>query len=429
MKIVLIDPKGLTLGLNSGLGYLASALKSRGYAVNVVDFNNKPGNEKERLGIVKYADFIGISIKSFTLNEAIKIAKLVKKINNKATIIAGGPHLAIDGYNFLNENKCFDMAVIGEGEETLLEIIEKKDYKNIAGIIYRKGNEIKINQKKKLIDNLDSLPFPDYTCFDSKMAAYPLVTSRGCPYSCTYCSVRDVMGVKWRARTPENILEELKKAKETYEINEFKILDDNFTLDIIRVKKLCRLMIENKIDMKWSCPNGIRADRLDAELLKLMKASGCYSISIGIESLHPDVFEEIDKGEKLSVVKNAVRMIKNTGIEVKGFFIIGLPGSTYEKDKFTLKESKKLGLDAASWGILVPYPGTRIWSWLSEEIKKGNAKIIRDWKKGFHMGFLPKPVFETDGYKANDMLKLYYIANLRYLKLTNLFFAVKSMFR
>ncbi len=106
-----------------------------------------------------------------------------------------------------------------------------------------------------------------------------------------------------------------------------------------------------------------------------------------------------------------------------------MPGSTYEKDKFTLKESKKIGLDAASWGILVPYPGTKIWSWLNEEIKAGNAKNIRDWKKGFHIGFFPKPVFETSSYKAKDMLKIYYMTNLRYLKLNNLLFIIKSMFR
>ncbi|MCX6818583.1 MAG: radical SAM protein [Candidatus Aenigmarchaeota archaeon] len=428
MKIVLVDPKGLTLGLNSGLGYMASSLKKKGHKVAVLDFNNKRGNEKKRLDIVKNADYVGISIKSFTLNEAIKLARLVKKINKKAVVLAGGPHITIDGYNFLKENECFDMAVIGEGEKILIEIIEKKNLKNIAGIIYRNGKEIKINQDKHWIKNLDTLPFPNYKCFDSVMDAYPLVTSRGCPYSCTYCSVRDVMGTLWRARKPENIIEELKTAKEKYKINEFKVLDDNFTLDINRAKKLCEMLIANNINMKWSCPNGIRADRLDNELLLLMKESGCYSISIGIESMHPEVFEKLEKGEKLTDVKNAIRMIKEKGMKIKGFFIIGLPGSTYEKDKFSLKESKKLGIEAA-WGILVPYPGTRIWLWLEKKIKLGNARILRDWKKGFHIGLLPKPVYETSSYKAKDMLKIYYMANLRYLKLNNLLFIIKSMFR
>lgn len=429
MKIVLVDPKGLTLGLNSGLGYIASSLKKKGHKVTVVDFNNKRGDEEKRLSIVKNADYVGISVKSFTMEEAVKIAEYVKKINRKTKVIAGGPHIAIDGYNFLKENECFDIAIIGEGEEILLKILGKKAYENIDGIIYRTGDEIGIKPEKKWIKDLDSLTFPDYTCFDSEMEAYPLVTSRGCPYQCTYCSVRDVMGIKWRARTPENIMEELEKAKEIYKINEFKILDDNFTLDMDRVKKLCSLMIKKELNLRWSCPNGLRADRLDRELLGLMKASGCYSISLGVESLHPKVFEKINKGEKISVVKKTIGMIKTAGIEVKGFFIIGLPGSNYAKDRATLKESKKIGFDAASWGILVPYPGTMIWYWLNEEIEKGRAKILRDWKKGFHMGFFPRPVFETSSYKARDMLKLYYMANLRYLKLNNLIFAIKSLFR
>jgi len=412
MKIVLIDPKGLTLGLNSGLGYLASSLKNRGHIVNVIDFNNRPGNEKKRLAVIKDAQYVGISIKSFTLEESIKLAKLTRKINSKAIIIAGGPHITTDGYNFLNENDCFDLAVIGEGEKTILDIANKKNYDKINNLIYRKEDEIRVNSRDKWIKDLDTLSFPDYTCFDSKMEAYPLVTSRGCPYQCTYCSIKDIMGYKWRARKPEKIIEELKQTNKKHKINEFKILDDNFTLDTDRAKKFCKLLIKNNINMKWSCPNGIRADRLDKELIELMKKAGCYSISIGIESLHPEVFKKINKGESLDDVKRAIKMIKLAGIKVEGFFIIGLPGSTYKKDKFAIKESKKLGLSAASWGILVPYPGTKVWDWLNREIKRGNAKMLRNWKKGFHIGFFPKPVFETTQYKAREMLKAYYLANI-----------------
>ena len=417
MKIVLIDPKGLTLGLNSGLGYLASSLKKKGHKVTVIDFNNKTGNEKKRLLKATNADYVGISIKSFTLAESIRLAKEVKKINNKAVLIAGGPHITIDGYNFLNDNKEFDIVVLGEAENAILDITKGKKTEKIKGIIYRKNGNVISNGKREWKNNLNRIPLPDYGDFDSvinnKIETYPLVTSRGCPYNCTYCSVCIVIGKIWRARKPENIIEELKQAKKRYGIKAFNILDDNFTLDIKRVKKICQLLIDNNLNLRWSCPNGIRADRIDKELIQLMKKSGCYSISFGIESGNKEVFDKINKGEQLSDVENAIKMAKSEGIEVNGFFIIGLPGSTYKKDKESMEFAKKLELNSSSWGILVPYPGTKIWDWMNEN---KDVRILKNWKEGFHIGIKPSPVFETRQYKANEMIKAYYIANIKFIK-------------
>ena len=173
----------------------------------------------------------------------------------------------------------------------------------------------------------------------------------------------------------------------------------------------------------------MRADRLDMEMLLKMKQSGCYSISLGIESLSEDVFDSINKGEKLDDVINAIKMIKKAGIEVNGFFIIGLHGSTYKKDKETMKKIKKLGLKYASWGMLVPYPGTKVWEWLQGEIKNGNAKMLSDWKKGFHIGFRPKPVFETKIYPAKKMVRAYYIANIKFLRWKIIPYVIKALFK
>lgn len=418
MKIVLIDPKGFSDGLNTGLGYLAAVLKE--HAMSVVDFNNKSGDEYRRLSVVKEADIVGISIKSFTLNESLRLAKLVKKINPHTKLIAGGPHVTTDGYNFLRENPVFDVCVVGEGEAPFFEIASGKAYEKIKGIIFRKNNEIIVNETRGWIANLDALPFPEYGAFDSvddAIYSYPLVTSRGCPYSCTYCSVGNVIGKRWRARSPKNVIDELVHAKEKYKCEEFRVLDDDFTLDIKRAKKICHLLIENNLNLKWSCPNGIRADKLDEELIALMKNSGCYSISIGIESGVPEVFDKIKKGEKLEDVENAVRMIKKNGIKVHGFFIIGLPGSIYKKDRESAKFGKRIGLDSALFGILVPYPGTEVY-----EILKNDKNVVwlDDWKKGFHIGFKPKPIFETPNYMAKEMKKAYYLNNISFMKLRDI---------
>ena len=158
MKIVLIDPKGLTTGLNSGLGYLSAALK--GFETSVLDFNNMQGSEKKRLELVKSADILGISIKSFTLKNAVKLASEIRKVNKNALLIAGGPHITIDGYNFMKQYGLFDMAVSGEGEENIIDIASEKKKNKINGIFYRDEDEIICNAKKPWIEDIDNLSLP-----------------------------------------------------------------------------------------------------------------------------------------------------------------------------------------------------------------------------------------------------------------------------
>lgn len=565
----MIDPKGVWEGLNNGLAYIASSVRNDN-SIRVIDFVNQPGSIDERLQAVKEADFVGISVKSFTMLESIMVANKVREINPDANIIAGGPHVIVDGFNFLKDNPVFDMGVIGEAETTFKEIVSGKDCRQIAGLIYRDGG-LKQNPARGWMTDLDSIPFPIYDDFDSvningkikPIENWPLVTSRGCPYTCTYCfdgdmlvrtetgmtkikdvaigekvitdkgnwkrvvrtyvhayygkmlkifvegkepivatpnhkvkvfrtnykmvradelvvgdivieivpaamSVLDhgeqkliirhksnevllkiealeevdfsgnvynveveddhtytvngiavsncnvpvVIGRKFRTRSGKNIVEELFYAKEKYKSKEFKVLDDNFTLLMDRAKDICKLFIDEKIDMEWTCPNGIRADRLDEELCRLMKEAGCYSMSIGVESGDQEVFDKIKKGEKLADVEHGIRLAQAAGIKVHGFFIIGLIGSTYEADMRSIEFAKRLGI-SASWGILVPYPGTEVW----EQIKADkNARLLRDWKEGFHIGARPKPVFDTPDYTAEERVRAYYKANMSTIK-------------
>ncbi len=418
INLVLIDPKGVWEGLNNGLAYIAANVRNE-HKVHVIDFANRQGNIEERLEPVKNADYVGISVKSFTLPESIMTADKVRKINPDTKIVAGGPHIIVDGLNFMKENTVFDLAVAGEAEITFNEILVGKDINQIHGLIYRENDELKQNPMRGWITNLDNLPFPVYDDFDSvnyggihPIENWPLVTSRGCPYTCVFCNVPGVIGRKFRARSGKSILEELFYAKEKYKSKEFKILDDNFTLLMDRAKEICQLLIDEKLNMKWTCPNGIRADRLDDELCKLMKEAGCYSISIGVESGDTEVFDKIKKGERLVDVERGIRLAQQAGIKVHGFFIIGLVGSTYESDMRSIEFAKRLGI-SASWGILVPYPGTEVW----EQIKADkNARILMDWKEGFHIGARPKPVFETKDYTAEERVRAYYKANMATIK-------------
>ena len=433
MKFVFIDPKGVWQGLNNGIAYIAAMIQNDVDQIHVIDFVNRSGQEDRRLEVVKDADVIGISFKSFTLVEGLRITEKVKKLNPKAKLIAGGPHIIVDGFNFMKENEIFDLAVAGEAEQTFKEIVDGKDYASIAGLIYRDGVEVKQNPKREWNMDLDALPFPTYDNFDSvnidgvvkKIDKWPLVTSRGCPYSCTYCNVPSVIGRRFRTRSGKNIMAELLYAREKYGSEEFKVLDDNFTLQMDRAKEICRLFLDEGLDMRWTCPNGIRADRLDEELCMLMKEAGCYSVCLGVESGDPEVFAKINKGERLEDVERGIKLVQGAGIQVHGFFIIGLVGSTAETDKRSIEFAKRLGI-SASWGILVPYPGTPVWAQVRSD---PNVRMLRDWKEGFHIGARPKVVFDTPQYPADERVKMYFHANMSTIKKRDIPRAAKMLIK
>ena len=411
MKICLIDPPGVTKGLNVGLGYIASSLINQNHQVKVIDLNDNTKDFRNRLDSIKSYDLIGISIKSSVAQSAREISDIL----GRKDLICGGVHIAVDGYNFLNDNPNFSIGVIGEGEETLIKIANVMEnglaLRDIKGIVYRDGGEIKTSPESGSIADLDSLPYPSYEFFDSfngTIAEYPLVTSRGCPYSCVYCCVRLISGKKWRFRTPESVIRELEFAKSKYKSMRFEISDDNFTQNIDRVKEICKLLLKHEIGMSWSCPNGIRAKGLDEESVALMKESGCDSVSIGIESLDEAVFDNIKKGEKVDDIRQAISILHSHKIKVSGFFIVGLPGDNLQKIKSSVELSKKLPLEGAIWNLFVPYPGTRAWSWVNSE-----AKIIRDWEEGFHFGGKLASVFETDGFSEKERIRAFELANIK----------------
>ena len=390
---------------------MSSVLSEEDATINIIDINNNPSSPIKRVkNAIKKADLVGISIKSFTLHESLNIVKSVEKIIKNKTVVCGGPHITLDGMNFLKQNKIFKIGVLGEGESTIKDVTNGMRLSKIKGIVYREGNKVKASRPRKSIINLDKLPFPEYEHFDSftgKIIDYPLITSRGCPYSCIYCSVGKIVGKKWRARSPKNVIEELLHAKDKYQIKRFSILDDNFTLDMNRAKKICQLLIDAKANLKWSCPNGIRADRLDNELIELMKDAGCYQVSIGVESADKKVFDNIKKGETLTDVENAIKLCKKVGLEVVGFFIVGLPLSNIETVKKSIKFANKFRV-RAEWNMFSPYPMTEAWDWVTS-----NARILRHWTEGFHFGSNVDTIFETDRFSRKERLDIYYFACLK----------------
>lgn len=398
MRILLINPIGDTQEYPAvGLAYIAASLKQRGFEARVADCNFTGENAFEAIDSYN-PDVVGVSAFTYTFADAVKIAEYAKEKGKK--VIMGGPHASLLKEQILKENKCIDFVVAGEGELSLPDLLAKMG----------KGAEKVV--RSPLITDLDYLSFPDYTSLGIKtLKKYPLLTSRGCPYACTYCSVGLIMGRQWRPRKAEKVVEELNHAKEKYGVAEFHILDDNFTFNIERAKEICRLLISEKIGIPWACPNGIRADKIDEELMALMKEAGCRAIAIGVESGDPEVFKKINKGETHDDIIRAVGLCRKYGITMQGFFIIGLPGSTLAAEKrsidFSLK-LRKLGLTTAAWNMAVPYPGTALEKWVNENGRFIGKVIGRPNIQGLEN----EPVFETDDFTAEERKKASKLANL-----------------
>lgn len=419
MKIFFIEARGTSKYLHNGLAYLAGALKER-HNVKIFDLNIFDWSEEKLIEAVKEQkpDLVGFSMKSFNLKNVLALAGKIKKISS-AKLIVGGTHITLSAKDFFEKDNdgVFDFGYQGEGDLSFAKFCDnfnnQFEYENIPGLIYRQKEEWKFNANP-FVKNLDDIIFPDFDCFEDGVdfetqGGYPLLTSRGCPYQCIYCSVSKVSGRAWRFRSPANIIKELKVAMGKYGIKKFKIIDDNFTLDMERAKEFCRMLIKEKMDLVWNCPNGLRADRLDDELVSLMKTAGCDEVSLGIESGDEKVFDFINKGEKLSAIENAVKIIKRHKLKVDAFFIIGLPFETIKSVKKSVKLINRLSIDNVKWNMLVPYPQTFLWDWAQK-----NAKILKSFTEGQHFSREKsiEPTFETADYSAKQRIKAYKIANL-----------------
>ncbi len=429
MKILLIEPPGKNKGLNTGLGYLAAVCKRDGHKVMVLDTNNRePGgygspNSVPEDSVIDemvkkaMADFnpemVGVSVKSFTADISARIYKVARQCNPKVITVVGGPHVSLDGYPYLEKNNI-DFGFDSEAEVSFPQLIkalesgDEEQFTEIGGLIYRRQGELVCNQREAIIKELDDLPLPDYTDFTSvqkwggHIYDYPLLTSRGCPYMCTYCSLPSIMGRKWRSQSATMVLKEIKYAIEKHGISRFSVVDDNFTLHRDRAGEICDAMIANNINIPWTSQNGIRADKITEELARKMRQAGCRHVWIGIEAADEELFETINKGERLPEVRDGIKKFLAAGIGVGGFFIVGMPYATREKDLKTVDFVKELGIDAW-WFNFVPYPYTAAYDWVVK-----NAKILRpiDGIAQYGSGEIT-PVFETEEYKAEQRMQTY----------------------
>lgn len=382
MKIVLVQPfyrSAFTFVPPLGLGYLASSLRNAGHDVQIVDCLLKKMPPKKFLELIKNIkpDVIGVSIFSVLFGEAKELILKIKECS-PATVVIGGHHVTALPTDSLKATKA-DFALVGEGEETIVDLIDKvgnnQDYRDVKGICFRsaKGKFI-TTPPRPLIENIDNIPFPAWDLFD--MPAYPplphgtfyrrspsvsIITTRGCFYSCTFCAANLTFGKKVRRRSAKNVVDEIELLHNNYGIKEFHFADDNFTHSKAHAMGVAQEIIDRKCDIVWSCPNGVRIDLLDNKLLNKMRESGCYRLSVGIESFSQKILNKAKKRLDVSRIPERIQMIKDAGLEVEGFFIFGLPGETEDTIRHTIKKALELPLDLARFHAIIPLPGTHIY--------------------------------------------------------------------
>lgn len=406
MRVLLIDPQAAERGYNLGLAYLCSSLKVGGHEPQVLDLNNIHRDKPIQIVRKTVERFrprlIGISGVSWAFKNALHVAEYVRTFTD-IPIVQGGIHASLVKEEIL-QHSAFDMVVVGEGEETLVHlanVLESGgDLHAVPGLIFRENGRVVANEERRPVQDLDSLPFPDFRPFGlTRIYSYPLLTSRGCPYTCTFCLSPVLSARRWRARSPENVIEELEHAIRTYRIRAFNVRDDNLTLRMERAKEFCDQLATRNLGLRWSCNNGIFARWVDDELARKMRRAGCVEVSLGVESLVPEIFDEVRKGEHLTDIRNAVRALKGAGIRVRGFFILGLPHDTYESTMLTFRLARELGLDDYGWNTLLPFPGTGAWEWVR---KHGRIAVDDVWD--VRHGNIP---FDTADFPAEQRKSAY----------------------
>jgi len=370
-----------------GIGYIASSLKAQGFKVKIIDGINLGISNEEIAKAIPEKSIVGLTLLSAFLDEARDLINLLKKKN--CVTIVGGPHAICLPEHTLEYTGC-DYVLIGEGEivmaELLKEIKKGNFWPDIKGVYHKKSQTI---TKAPLIENLDSLPFPDWEQMDPRQVKkaphggvvknFPvgvIMTTRGCPYGCTFCASPYIWERKIRYRSPENVLDEMEYLIKNFGVKEIHFEDDNLTLKRSHAEGICRGIIKRGLKISWATPNGIRADFVDRELLLLMKESGYYAATFGVESADPQILINIKKSEKLEAITKAINIASSLGLMTQGFFILGLPGETMETARRTIDYAKNSRLDKAQFLILELLPGSEIYEkYINEQGKKYDSSF------------------------------------------------------
>lgn len=401
MKVLLASPNdspltasfsekgGISIPL--GLAYLGAYVQDLP-GIKLAGFDNNllklPAKEYRKIIEREAPDVVAINVMTATVYTAWEMARIVKEVMPQAIVIAGGAHCSALPEDTLKE-PAINYGITGEGEgpfRDLLIALQKKEYpSNINNLVYRCQGKIHVNPRRAPIKDIDSIPFPCRDLFENSMYNMnvnrratgakntTILTSRGCPYACSFCS-KSVYGQSFRQRSPQNVINEMKSLeKDGYK--EVLIVDDTFTVNKQWVLEFCRLFREEGIKIKWNCH--ARVNTIDEEIVQAMKKANCTGMAFGIESGNPEILKSIDKQITLPQAREAVRLCRKYKISTLCSYIFGHPGDTRETVEDTLRLALELDSDFANFCVMVPMPGSKIF----DELNKNNLLCHEDWDR------------------------------------------------
>jgi len=447
MNILLIRAKptfmDMIVGIPIGLVYIAPIAEKRGHHVEILDLalESDPHPVLLRKLQERQWDLAGLSCMTPEFEGAEIAARQIKEFDPRLPIIFGGQHPTIVPEHAVSQEFC-DFVCIGEGEETFGQFLDawssREDVSQVLGLAYKgKEGQPQRNGPRPAIEDVDGIPIPAYHLLEmdryaeADSARYTpkykratqIFTSRGCPWHCTYC--HDLFGKRFRARSPENVLEEMRLLYDTYRIQEFMVEDDIFNFDMDRAKKICDLIVESGMKVALQFGNGIRLERMDEELVRKLAAAGTHHVSIAIESASPRIQSLSRKNLKLHMVKDVVGWTRKYGINTLGFFMIGFPGETVEEIKMTIRFACETELDEALFSIVIPYAGTEI---RSQVIRMGmydeGAEV--DNLRGVIRIETPDFDFKTLKRLQRKAYMMFFLTRLRFLKMLPKLFSLRS---
>ncbi len=420
MKVALIKPPATYADWEKrpllSISYLCSSLEVNGFHCKIFDAYFHSWSKKEVISRVKdyKPDVIGITAMTHEVIQASRIASQLKK-QLKIPVVIGGPHVTALPERTLEEFPDFDYGIFGEGEKTFLELLKhlqqgtELKLSNIKGLVFRNGEgNICINEQRLFLTSteLDALPYPAFHYYYGKYPntltdgqSYPMISSRGCPYHCAFCM--KVLGSKIRRRSAHNICREIEYAVSTYGIHKIDFLDDIFLSNSQETRNILQLMIEREIpkQIKWTALS--RVNLVNPELIALAKKAGCYRLGLGIESGDNEILKAIGKGITVEQAKRAVRIIKEGGISSTTYFILGHPNETRQTIRKTVDLSIELNTDITVVGLMVPYPGTKIFD-MALNGEGGYRLLTQVWSE--YDKYFAK-VLEIKGLPHKEMVK------------------------
>jgi anaerobic magnesium-protoporphyrin IX monomethyl ester cyclase len=429
VKVLLVKPPSMSDHIQPpiGLAYLAGAIQHE-HSTAILDMLKTRMTDGEFCGYVMAGQFDVVGFQCYTqeLQSVARLAALVKSVSTNIVTIAGGPHptlLPRETMEYLSAT--LDFLLRGEGDSTFPQFLtclqnQLKDLDKVPGLVWKQADKVVENAPHEFVKDLNALPLPaweliqpqtyppaQHGAFFKKFPIAPIVTTRGCPYACRFCSAPILSGRHVRFHDPEKIINEIRLLHSQYGIREIHIIDDNFTINRAHADAVLTKIIEAKLGVSIAFPNGIRVETVDKELLDLMKRAGAYLISLGIESGSDRVLQLMNKKLKVAATEEKVTLIHKAKLDIAGFFVIGFPGETKEDIEKTIKFSLKLPLIRANYFDFLPLPGTPIYY---ELLEKGELAKT-DWK---HFHFMTAPYApagmtreELRGYQRKAFLRFY----------------------